>query len=84
MYSQAAKYIRKGKTHYFGILFSWSSDSEIVTAEGNDGRHLGMGEVQEYAWDRIGSLSWLIFVFLFKHKCLWKWNKIWCPLLLIK
>lgn len=49
MYSEAAKYIREGKTHCFGILFSWSSGSEIVTAEGNDGRHLGMGEVQECA-----------------------------------
>lgn len=49
MYSEAAKYVREGKTHCFGILFSWSSGSEIVTAEGNDGRHLGMGEVQECA-----------------------------------
>lgn len=36
--------------------FKKCPDSEIVTAEGNDGRHSSMDEVQECDKDRIGSL----------------------------
>lgn len=69
MYSEAAKLYQRGKDPLFWnfvfleflvlekfLFLEKFPDSEIVAAEGNDGRHSGMDEVQECAQDRIGSL----------------------------
>lgn len=51
-YNEAAKYIRGEKDHCFGNVYlrvvGKDFMTEIVTTEGDDGRHSGMGAVQEF------------------------------------